>query len=70
MEPKRIERNFKNMYRLKPLKNQKLYTALIIMLRNTITSKTAIGPINTSNSETVAVLKPQKGLAAANTKIK
>jgi len=40
------------------------------MPRNTAASKAAIGPINTSNSEIVAVLTPQKELVAANTKIK
>jgi len=40
------------------------------MLRNTAAGKAAIGPVNTSNGETVAVSTPQEELAAANTKIK
>jgi len=40
------------------------------MLRNTAASKAAIGPTNTSNSKTVAVLTPQKELIVANAKIK
>jgi len=39
------------------------------MLRNTAAGKAAVGPANTSNSKTVAVLTPQEELAAANTKI-
>jgi len=40
------------------------------MLRNTAAGKATIGPANTSNSETVAVLTPQEELAAANAEIK
>ena len=40
------------------------------MLRNTITGKAAIGPLNTSNSKIIIVLTPQEELMAANTKIK
>ena len=40
------------------------------MLRNTVASKTAAGPLNTSKDETVTVLTPQAELAAANAKIK
>ena len=40
------------------------------MPRNTVAGKAAIGPVNTSNSEIVAVLTPQKELAVANTEIK
>jgi len=40
------------------------------MPRNTAAGKAAIGPINTSNGKTVAVLTPQKELIAANAKIK
>ena len=40
------------------------------MLRNIVAGKAAIGPVNTSNSKTVAVLTPQEELTAANTKIK
>ena len=57
-EPKRIEWNSKNIYRLEPLKNQKLYTAITIILRNIIFSKAAIKFINTFNGEIVAVLTP------------
>jgi len=39
------------------------------MPRNIAAGKAAIGPINTSNGETVAVLTPQEELAAANAKI-
>jgi len=57
-EPKRTERNPKNTHRPESLKNQKLYTTITIMLRNTASGKAAIGPANTSNGETVAVLTP------------
>jgi len=40
------------------------------MPRNTVVGKAAAGPVNTSNSKTVAILTPQEELAAANTKIK
>jgi len=40
------------------------------MPRNTAAGKAAVGPANTSNSKTVAVLTPQKELIVANTKIK
>ena len=70
MEPKRIEWNPKNTYRLEPLKNQKLHTALTTMLRNIIIGKAAAGLANTSNSEIVTVLTPQEELAAANAEIK
>jgi len=40
------------------------------MLRNTIASKAAIGPLNTSNNKTIIVLTPYIELIAANTKIK
>ena len=40
------------------------------MLRNTATGKAAIGPLNTSNSETIAVLTPWEELVAANAEIK
>jgi len=40
------------------------------MPRNTAAGKATIGPINTSNSKTVAILTPQEELAAANAKIK
>ena len=40
------------------------------MPRNTAAGKAAIGPANTSNSKTVAVLTLQEELAVANTKIK
>jgi len=40
------------------------------MPRNTAAGKAAVGPVNTSNSETVAVLTPQEELIAANTEIK
>ena len=39
------------------------------MPRNIAAGKAAIGPANTSNSETVAVLTPQKELVAANAEI-
>ena len=57
-EPKRTERNLKNMHRLEPLTNWKLHTIITTMLRNTIASKAAAGPVNTFNSETVTVLNP------------
>ena len=40
------------------------------MPRNTAAGKAAVGPANTSNGGTVAVLTPQEELVAANTKIK
>jgi len=40
------------------------------MLRKIVAGKAAVGPANTSNGETVAVLTPQEELVAANTKIK
>jgi len=50
--------------------NQKLHTAIITMLRNTIAGRAAAGPVNTFNGETVTILNPQEELAAANTEIK
>jgi len=58
MEPKRIERNLKNTYRLEPLTNWKLYTAITTMLRNTVAGRAAAGPANTSNGEMVTVSNP------------
>ena len=58
MEPKRIKRNLKNMYRLEPLTNRKLYTAIIIILRNTVAGRAAIGPVNTFDGKIVTVLNP------------
>ena len=40
------------------------------MLRNTVAGKAAVGPLTTSNSETITVLTPQAELIAANTEIK
>jgi len=40
------------------------------MLRNTAAGRAAVGPINTSNSKTVAILTPQEELIVANAKIK
>ena len=51
-------------------KHQKLPNTPTTMPRNTAVGKAAAGPVNTFNSETVAVLTPQEELAAANTKIK
>ena len=56
MEFKRIEQNLKNIYRLKPLINRKLYTAIIIILKNIIVSRTAIKLINTFNSKIIIIL--------------
>jgi hypothetical protein len=39
------------------------------MPRNTVASKAAAGPLNTSNSKTATDLNPQAELAAANAKI-
>jgi len=58
MEPKKIGWNPKNTYRLEPLTNQKLYTAITIILKNIIAGKAAARPINTFNSKTVTVLNP------------
>ena len=40
------------------------------MLRNTAASKAAVGLLNTSNGEIIAVLTPQEELMAANAEIK
>ena len=40
------------------------------MPRNAAAGKATTGPLNTSNSKTIAVLTPQEELAAANAKIK
>jgi hypothetical protein len=40
------------------------------MPRNIVASKAAVGPLNTSNSEIIAVLTPQAELIAANAEIK
>jgi len=58
------------MYRLEPLMNWKLYTAITIMLKNTIAGRAAIGPANIFNGETITVSNPQEELAVANAKIK
>jgi len=57
-EPKRIEWNLKNMHKLEPLMNRKLYTAITTILKNTVVSRATAGPINTFNSKTVTVLNP------------
>ena len=51
-------------------KYQKLPSTPTTMLRTIVAGKAAVGPVNTSNSETVAVLTPQEELIAANTEIK
>jgi len=40
------------------------------MPRNTVAGKAIAGPVNTSNSKTVAILTPQEELIAANAEIK
>ena len=40
------------------------------MPRNTVASKAAAGPLNTSNGETITVLTPWEELIAANAEIK
>jgi len=40
------------------------------MLKNTAAGKAAAGPLNTLNSETVTILKPQVELTAVNAEIK
>ena len=40
------------------------------MLRNIVAGKAAVGPLNTSNGEIIAVLTPQEELMAANAEIK
>jgi len=50
--------------------NWKLYTAITTIPKNIIAGRTATGPANTSNSETITILNPQEELAAANTEIK
>ena len=39
------------------------------MLRNTTAGKATVGPLNTSDSETITVLTPQEELTAANAEI-
>ena len=39
------------------------------MPRNTVAGKATVGPSNTSDGETIAVLTPQKELTAANAEI-
>ena len=39
------------------------------MLRNIVAGKAAVGPLNTSNSKTIAILIPQEELIAANAEI-
>ena len=40
------------------------------MLRNTTAGKAAVGPLNTLDGETIAVLTPGEEFVAANAKIK
>ena len=40
------------------------------MLRNTAASKSAVGPLNTSENKTITVLTPEVEFIAVNTKIK
>ena len=40
------------------------------MLRNTIASKLAAGPLNTSKDKIITILTPEAELIAANTEIK
>ena len=40
------------------------------MPRNTVASKAAAGPLNTTNGETITILTPQEELIVANAKIK
>ena len=40
------------------------------MLRNTVASKMAVGPLNSSKDEIITILTPQAELMAANTEIK
>ena len=61
--------NLKNTHGLEPLQ-EPTRNYLTTILRNIVTSKAAVGPVNTSNSKIVAVLTPQEELIAANTKIK
>ena len=51
-------------------KHRKLPNTPTTIPRNTVVSKAAAGPVNTSNGKIVAVLTPQEELIAANTKIK
>jgi len=44
------------MYRLKPLTNQKLHTAITIILRNTVAGKAIIGLVNTFDNKIIIVL--------------
>ena len=55
MKLKKIEWNLKNIYKLESLKNQKLHTTIIIMLRNIMTGKAAVGLANTFNSKIVTI---------------
>ena len=61
------------MHKQLPLKNLfywKIPNAYITILKNTIASKSAIGPLNTFKNEIITVLTPQAKLIAANAKIK
>ena len=40
------------------------------MPRNTVASRMAIGPLNSSKDKTILVLSPEAELVAANTEIK
>ena len=57
-EPKKTKWNFKNMYKLEPLTNRKLHTAIITMLRNIVVGRAATKLTNTSNNKIVTVLNP------------
>ena len=77
LEPKEHEQNAKpkkqDTYGLEPQKinkHQKLPSTPTTMPRNTVAGKAAVGPVNTSNSKTVAVLTPQEELIVANMEIK
>ena len=49
---------------------RKLPNTTTTILRNTVASKAAIGPLTTSNSKTGTNLNPQVELIATNTEIK
>ena len=56
-----------------PLKNLfylKLLNTCTTILRNTVASKIAAGPLNSSKDKTIIVLSPEAELVAANTEIK
>ena len=70
IEPQRTETKDRTHRTHRPQPLKKLPKNYIIILRNTVTGKAAIGPLNTSNSKIIAVLTPQEELTVTNAEIK